>query len=65
MIGKLSEVMNADLIGDKFSRTPQKISFHSVHTEKKFVVTNQNLQSIKSFLILEICQYHKSGNTFS
>ena len=62
MIGKLSEVMTADLICDKFSQTPQKISFH---TEKKFVVTTQNLQSIESFLILELGQYHKSGNTFS
>ena len=32
---------------------------------KKSVVTARNLQSIKTFLILELSQYRKSGSTFS
>ena len=38
---------------------------HSISNEKKSVVTAQYLQSIKTFLTLELSRYRKSGSTFS
>ena len=35
------------------------------HEEKKWSITAQNLQSIKTLLTLELCQYGKSGSMFS
>ena len=62
MIARSSKAMGAALICKNFSSIPSKISFH---IKKKSVVTAQYLQSIKTFLILEVSQYRKSGSTLS
>ena len=38
---------------------------HSISNEKQSVVTARYLQSIKTFLTLELSRYRKSGSTFS
>ena len=62
MIERLSKVMGAALICNNFSPIPSK--FHS-HKKKKWLVAAQNLQSIKTFLTLDLSQYSKSGSMFS
>ena len=44
---------------------PADSNGHSISNEKKSVVTAQYLQSIKTFLTLELSRYRKSGSTFS
>ena len=44
---------------------PADSNGHSISNEKKSVVTAQYLQSIKTFLTLELSQYRKSGSMFS
>ena len=55
MIARLSKVMGAALVGNNFWPIP--LEFHNV-------VTAQYLQSIKTFLTVELSQYRKSGSTF-
>ena len=62
MIAKLSKSMGAALVGNNFSPIPPNFSFHM---KKKSVVTARNLQSIKTFLALELSPYRKSGSTVS
>ena len=44
---------------------PADSNGHSISNEKKSVVTARYLQSIKTFLTLELSRYRKSGSTFS
>ena len=62
MIESLSEAIGAALVGNNFSPIPWK--FHSTW-KKKWLVTAQNLQSIKTLFALELNQCRKSGSTFS
>ena len=54
--------MGAALVGNNFSPIPLKIPFH---IKKKWLVAARYLQSIKTFLTVEVSQYSKSGSTFS
>ena len=56
---KLSELMNTDLVCDKFSLSHCRLSSKFHLTSKK------NLKSIKTFLTLKLSWYCKSGSTFS
>ena len=50
--------MSTALISNKFSQTPQKISFHMENKIcSQWLVTAQNLQTIKTFFTLDIGQY--------
>ena len=51
MIESLSEAMGAAFVGNKFSGIPSKFSFHM---KKKWLSAARNLQSIKTFLTLEL-----------
>ena len=51
----------AALVGNNLSPIPLKFSFHM----KKKIVRARYLQSIKTFLTLELSQYRKSGSKFS
>ena len=62
MIKKSSEAMGAALVNNNFSPIPQKLLFH---IKKKILVVAQYLQSITTFLTLELSQYSKSGSMFS
>ena len=44
---------------------PADSNGHSISNEKKSVVTARYLQSIKTFLTIELSQYRKSGSMFS
>ena len=62
MIARLSEAMGAALVSNNFQPIPMDIPFPM---KKKSVVTARYLQSIKTFLTLELSRYRKSGSTFS
>ena len=62
MIARLSEAMGAALVGNNFQPIPMDIPFPM---KKKSVVTARYLQSIKTFLTIELSQYRKSGSMFS
>ena len=51
MIARLSEATGAALVGNNFQPIPMEIPFP---TKKKSVVMAQHLQSIKTFLTLEL-----------
>ena len=55
MIARLSEAMGAALVGNIFSPIPSKFSFHMT---KKWLVAARYLQSIKTFLTVELSQYY-------
>ena len=57
MIERFSKAMGAALVGNNFS--PILWNFIS-HEKKKWLVVARNLQSIKTFLALELSQYRKS-----
>ena len=61
MITRLSELMGAALVGNNFWSTMTR---HGIN-EKTSVVTAQYIQSIKTFLTVELSHYRKSGSTFS
>ena len=65
MIEILSESMGAalDLGRQQLLADSIEISFHM--KKKKRLVATGNLQSIKTFLALELSQYRKSGSIFS
>ena len=63
MIARLSEAaMGVALVGNNFWLIPWEFHFP---TKKNSVVTAWYLQSIKTFLTVELSQYRKSGSTFS
>ena len=64
MIQRLSEVMSTGLVRNNFSRNPSKISFHMKTNLKllQWLITARNLQSIKTFLTLELSKFRKSGS---
>ena len=45
--------------------SPRKLHQNFISRENKFVVTARNLQSMKTFLTLELSQHPESGSTFS
>ena len=73
----LNETMGAALVGDNFSPIPSKISFHMkrkwlvtarTYMKSKWLVAAQTLhclQSIETFLPLELSLYRKSSSMFS
>ena len=62
VIERLSETMGTALVGNNLSPSPSNFLFHM---KNKWLVTAQNLQSIKTLLTLEPSQYCKIGSKFS
>ena len=68
MIARLSEAMGVALVGNNFWPIPWEFHFPM---KKKSVLTarylqiEDTLQSIKTFLTVELSRYRKSGSTFS
>ena len=69
IIARLSAAMGTDLVGNNFWPIPWELhgQFHgnSFPNEKNICRHGRYLQSIKTFLIVELSQYRKSGSTFS
>ena len=61
MIERLSEEMSVTLVGNKFWRTPSKISF----TRENPVICPKFTNHLNTFLTLELSQRRKSASTFS
>ena len=60
MIARLSWAMRAALVGKKFLRSSLRFSFHKKEksaARRQWLVTAQNLQSMKTFLIIELSQH--------
>ena len=58
--------MSTALVGNRFSSIPLKIAFHIKNKIcHQRLVTAQNLQTIQTFLTLELSQNCKSGSTLS
>ena len=62
MIARFSEAMGGALVDNNFWLIPSESYFLM---KKNSVVTARYLQSIKTFLTVELSQYRKSGSTFS
>ena len=62
MIKRLSKAMGEPVVDNNLSTSCQ---YHRFISHVKRLLTARNLQSIKTFLAVEMKQYCKSGSTFS